>query len=255
MKGDFARMSFDPALHYSQVFQQQGRVLLEADWNEQGRIQLHLLRAFVRDLVGPCWAPGGGFALTTSSTDPNGNQKALPLTDWQLAPGHCYVDGVLCVNESPCSLAQQPQAPTPDYGVGDGKSGFENPPASFALWLDVWERHLCALEAPGIADLALDGIDTASRAQVVWQVRLLDQAHAQQRLDDVTAALNARTGSPGADAAAIRQQLAEVATVYGDSGFAAPGGDWNNVVGAGLLGVWVLALGFVLGRRPAQVNA
>ena len=221
MKGDFARMSFDPALHYSQVFQQQGRVLLEADWNEQGRIQLHLLRAFVRDLVGPCWAPGGGFALTTSSTDPNGNQKALPLTDWQLAPGHCYVDGVLCVNESPCSLAQQPQAPTPDYGVGDGKSGFENPPASFALWLDVWERHLCALEAPGIADLALDGIDTASRAQVVWQVRLLDQAHAQQRLDDVTAALNARTGSPGADAAAIRQQLAEVAKLRGSLGGAA----------------------------------
>lgn len=45
------------------------------------------------------------------------------------------------------------------------------------------------------------------------------------------------------------EQLAELATVYGKSGFAAPGGEWNNVVGAGLLGVWVVALGFVLGRR------
>jgi len=47
------------------------------------------------------------------------------------------------------------------------------------------------------------------------------------------------------------EQLAEVATVYGDSGFAAPGGDWNNALGAGLLGIWILALGLVLGRRPA----
>ena len=44
MKGDFARVTFDPSRHYSQVFQQQGRVLLEADWNEQAHIQLHLLR-------------------------------------------------------------------------------------------------------------------------------------------------------------------------------------------------------------------
>lgn len=215
MKGDFARVSFDPTLHYSHVFQQQGRVLLEADWNEQAQIQLHLLHTLVRDLVGPCWAVGGGFAITGSTTNADGSSKPLPLTDWQLAPGHFYVDGILCVNEAACTLAQQPSAPTPDYGVADGKSGFENPPAGFALWLDVWERHLCALEAPGIADVALDGIDTATRAQVVWQLRLLDQPRAQQQLDDVTSALKTRQQAAGnpADAAAIKQQLAEVATL------------------------------------------
>ena len=215
MKGDFARVSFDPTLHYSQVFQQQGRVLLEADWNEQAHIQLHLLRTLARDLVGPCWAAGTGFAITSSTTNADGSSKPLPLTDWQLAPGHFYVDGILCVNETACTLAQQPHAPTFDYGVSDGKSGFENPPAGFALWLDVWERHLCAVEAPGIADLALDGVDTASRAQVVWQLRLLDQPRAQQQLDDVTAALKTRqqaTDNP-TDAATIKQQLADVATL------------------------------------------
>jgi hypothetical protein len=45
------------------------------------------------------------------------------------------------------------------------------------------------------------------------------------------------------------EQLAEVATVYGHSGFMAPGGDWNNVVGASLLVIWVLGLGVALGRR------
>jgi hypothetical protein len=51
------------------------------------------------------------------------------------------------------------------------------------------------------------------------------------------------------------EQLAELATVYGDSGFAAPGGAWNNVLGAGLFGLWILILGFVLSRRPAQASA
>ncbi|MDW2982764.1 DUF6519 domain-containing protein [Rhodanobacter sp. KK11] len=215
MKGDFARVSFDPTLHYSQVFQQQGRVLLEADWNEQAQIQLHLLRTLVRDLVGPCWAAGSGFAIASSTTNADGSNKPLPLTDWQLAPGHFYVDGILCVNETACTLAQQPHAPTPDYGVADGKSGFENPPKGYALWLDVWERHLCALEAPGIADAALDGVDTATRAQVVWQLRLLDQPRAQQQLDEVTTALKTRQQAADnpADAAAIKQQLAEVATL------------------------------------------
>src|SRR6185312_9910023 len=187
MKGDFARVTFDPTRHYSQVFQQQGRVLLEADWNEQGRIQLHLLRTLIRDLLGPCWAAGTGFALTRSTTDPNGTVK-------------------------PFTLAAQPYRPTPDYGVGTTTNGFENPPASYALYLDAWERHLSAVESPAIGDVALNGVDTCSRAQVVWQLRMLDQAQATQQLDGITAALNVRMqASTDATAqAAIKQQLVDV---------------------------------------------
>ena len=150
MKGDFARVTFDPSQHYSQVFQQQGRVLLEADWNEQAHIQLHLLRTLIHDLVGPCWAAGSGFGITSATTNADGSAKPLPLTDWQLAPGHFYVDGILCVNEAACTLATQPQAPTPDYGVADGSSGFENLSPGYTLWLDVWERHLSAVESPAL---------------------------------------------------------------------------------------------------------
>ena len=39
MKGDFTRDLFDPTKHYSGVLMQQGRVQLDADWNEQGSIQ------------------------------------------------------------------------------------------------------------------------------------------------------------------------------------------------------------------------
>ena len=39
MKGDFTRDLFDPTKHYSGVLMQQGRVQLDADWNEQDSIQ------------------------------------------------------------------------------------------------------------------------------------------------------------------------------------------------------------------------
>jgi hypothetical protein len=45
------------------------------------------------------------------------------------------------------------------------------------------------------------------------------------------------------------EQLAETATIFGTSGFAAPGGDWNNMLGAGLFMVWIVALGLGLRKR------
>jgi hypothetical protein len=213
MKGDFARMTFDPALHYSQVLQQQGRVLLEADWNEQSAIQLHLLRALAVDLVGPCWAAGSGFRIT--GTDNTG--KILPLPEWQLSAGHFYVDGILCENETTCTLAEQPYRPTPDYGVADGKTGFENAKGPYALWLDVWERHLSWVEAPAIADAALNGVDTCSRAQVVWQLRLLTEDRAQQALQAVLEALQRRHDALDADSDEA-QQLAALIQALEKSG-------------------------------------
>lgn len=213
MKGDFARVTFDPTRHYSQVFQQQGRVLLEADWNEQGQIQQQLLRTLVQDLIGPCWAAGDGFSLGISETDANGEVKPRLLADWQLAAGHFYVDGILCVNEAACSLVDQPYRPTPDYGVADGKTGFEKtPPNGFALWLDVWERHLSSIEAPAIADVALDGVDTASRAQVVWQLRLLEGTGAAKQLGDIETALKVRqkASTSAEETARIEQQIADL---------------------------------------------
>ena len=43
MKGDFTRDTFDRTKHYSRVLMQQGRVTLDADWNEQTAILLHYL--------------------------------------------------------------------------------------------------------------------------------------------------------------------------------------------------------------------
>jgi Family of unknown function (DUF6519) len=208
MKGDFARVTFDPTLHYSQVLHQQGRVLLEADWNEQGAIQLYLLRTLISDLVGACWAAGEGFMITKSGAG---------LEDWTLSPGHFYVDGLLCVNGRACTLEEQPYRQTPDDGW-DGTSAFDDVSGPCWLWLDAWERHLSCVEAPSINDSALGGIDTASRAQVVWQVRSLQQdavdALIQEargvsgpRDDASDAEIDAYLGNPSNDCEYVRRVL------------------------------------------------
>ena len=211
MKGDFARVTFDRTRHYSQVLQQQGRVLLEADWNEQGALMLHALRALTVDLMGPCWAAGDGFRIDAS--DPKNPGKTVPTPDWRLSRGRFYVDGIACENDRPCTLAAQPYAPTPDYDPGSAKSGFEQLDAPYALWLDVWERHLGAVEEPALLDSALGGIDTASRAQVVWQVRAWTEERAKAWLLDLEAAIKARADAAdpqSAEAAQLGKVGAEI---------------------------------------------
>ena len=41
MQGDFTRDTFDVRHHYTRVLMQQGRVQLDADWNEQTAIRTH----------------------------------------------------------------------------------------------------------------------------------------------------------------------------------------------------------------------
>ena len=43
----------------------------------------------------------------------------------------------------------------------------------YFAYLDVWRRHITALEDPEIRESALGGPDTATRAKTVWQVKLL----------------------------------------------------------------------------------
>ena len=208
MKGDFARFTFDPARHYNRVLQQQGRVSLDADWNEQGSIQLRLLRALAMDLAGPAWAAGDGFNMRPKGA------ATLPGKpgDWQLSAGHFYVDGMLCENNRDhTTLSSQPYSPTPDDSADRGKSGSDSRRTPFVLWLDVWERHVSLVEAAGIIDVALDGADTATRGQTIWQLRLFDAVRAGEWLDDTLTALHTRrlAGRAGDDAAVLDRQIAD----------------------------------------------
>src|SRR2546426_3407298 len=74
-KGDFTRDSFafDPLRlrQFSRVLMQQGRVQLDADWNEQTDLLLYALRELITHLVGPHW----GMFDFKIKVDPQGNAR------------------------------------------------------------------------------------------------------------------------------------------------------------------------------------
>ena len=94
MKFDATRPSFRPLKHFSRVLSQQGRVMLDADCNEQTAILTSLLRGLAADIIGQHGGPDDGFTLGPVATD------APVPDDLQISPGRYYVDGILCVLEA-----------------------------------------------------------------------------------------------------------------------------------------------------------
>jgi hypothetical protein len=92
MKGDFTRSTFRPEKHYHDVLMQQGRVQLDADWNEELAIGAHLDEITRLDVIGDCGTPkrGAGFGIGVA---PGG-------TDLTISWGRMYVGGLLCELES-----------------------------------------------------------------------------------------------------------------------------------------------------------
>lgn len=174
MKGDFTRFTFRPDKQYSSVRLQQGRVQLDADWNEQVDIHAYQLQTAQTAFFGDNGAPKAqaGFKVGYDS------QRGLTLS-----PGRFFVAGLLC------ELA--PSADVPTLGTTYGTQPFlpGAPPlsgltnGSYMVYLDVWTRHVTALEDPQLREVALSGPDTTTRTQTVWQVRLLKLEQALALLD------------------------------------------------------------------------
>ena len=53
----------------------------------------------------------------------------------------------------------------------------------------------------------------------------------------------------------VLEQAVETITIFGKSGFIAPGGDMNFQLGAGLLFVWLIALGVATSKGRADTPA
>jgi hypothetical protein len=161
MKGDFSRQTFAAVKHYAKVLMQQGRVQVDADWNEQQSIIEHRLTQEAKDVVGASGAPqkNAGFQITTA------DGKALAITH-----GHYYVDGILCENDSDIGYLNQPDVPNAQDVIAQLTAAQAT---SAIIYLDVWHRHVTALDDPLIRETALGGPDTATRVRTVWQVKTL----------------------------------------------------------------------------------
>lgn len=241
MKADFTRDTFDPIKNFTRVLMQQGRVQIDADWNEQTAILLHYLRALATDVIGHAGGPVNncGFGLLADPAFPE---------DFRITPGRYYVDGFLCELETSLLPVSQPAGRAPQElllsapvldGVAFAKPVAERPAyvevvssagaivaqivdfdletriltlsrdvsqvlkgqtpslrrvvtyrsqpdyrapdedkleanKTYMAYLDVWERHVTCLEDDSLREVALNGVDTATRARLVWQLKIAE---------------------------------------------------------------------------------
>jgi len=155
MKGDFSRRTYDPRKHYSAVLQEQGRLLTDADLEEEHRILSGAHERGAADLIGGCGGPIGaaGFAVTS----PDGFRLAL-------SDGRYYSAGALVLNEETADYLDQPDRFAEDIV-------WPPPPGRYAIVLDVWRRLITALDDPSIREVALGGPTTSVREKTIWQAR------------------------------------------------------------------------------------
>jgi hypothetical protein len=95
MKADLTRNTFHPFKNFTRVLMQQGRVQIDADWNEQAAILTRYLRSLAADIIGPQGGPQEdlGFAISPLTVTPKVG------TDFAISAGDYYVDGILCAND------------------------------------------------------------------------------------------------------------------------------------------------------------
>jgi hypothetical protein len=174
MAADLSRVRLNPLLDYAGVELKQGAVLLDADANELVAIIDRRLRALASDTLG---------RATVSATTPLAFKVTVAAGQLAIAPGRLYVDGLLAEHHgaanpaqrrfdpllaepaftAPIDYLQQPYLPAPPPLPTAGRH---------LVYLDVWDRDVTHLEQPALVESAV-AVETSSRRQTVWQVRVL----------------------------------------------------------------------------------
>ena len=183
MGADVSRVRFDPLRDFAGVVLQQGRLLLDGDFNEYVALLDRRLRAETCDLTSFGPDPNHAGVAWVPRQTPSGFKVVASGNALTIGRGRMYVDGLLAENHglpktSPTGFDpllgeatgtadlpydQQPYWPTPDPLPSGGPH---------LAYLDVWQREVTYLEDPDLVEIAV-GVDTTSRAQTAWQVRLL----------------------------------------------------------------------------------
>ncbi|TBW39870.1 hypothetical protein E0E54_01520 [Azotobacter chroococcum] len=186
MSFDCSRFSFRPWNDFLGVVMQQGRVQLDADWNEWVAELARRLQAGSLDTFGPAVVP---------RETPNGFRIAVQRQGLAIGPGRIYVDGLLAENHSTGQIKwdrrlaeeagtgftlffEQPYLPFNDEDLPpqDVGSVFNRPSLAggpYLVYVDVWQREVTYLQSRELVEKAV-GVDTTGRLQTVWQVKLLE---------------------------------------------------------------------------------
>jgi len=174
MGADISRIRSNPLLDFAGVELKQGGVVLDADVNELVAAIDRRLRAAASDILG---------RSTVSQTTPDAFKITAVGSSLRIGKGRLYVDGLLAENHGdPAkpifdSLMAEPAFAGPvDYAAQPYLPAAPALPTAgrHLVYLDVWQREVTHLERPDLVEIAV-GVESSSRIQTVWQVRVLGE--------------------------------------------------------------------------------
>jgi hypothetical protein len=175
MSGDYSRLGSRRWPIYDGTLLQQGRPLTDRDWNDLVAQLNRRDQAAVLDGSGPLMrsvAAPGAFKVTFDAT----------ALDLEIAPGRIYVDGLLAENFGTGDLAWD-SVLAEEHGLEPvaykHQKWMPNPPdlpasgGPYLVYLDVWRREVTHNQDGDIVEKAI-GVDSTSRLQTVWQLKVFD---------------------------------------------------------------------------------
>ncbi len=170
MKGDFSRWSFDKTNNFNGVLHQQGRVLLDSDWNAGTRINNAWHDQAGHDIIGtgsaaiPADTPDG-FKVVFADYD--AAEKKTVIT---LKPGRAWVDGMLVYLGEKGRKEDITRIAT----YLDSLSSRARRPDREAVILEIWREAINGFQMKEqLIEVALGGPDTTERIQTQAAFRLL----------------------------------------------------------------------------------
>ena len=180
MRGDFSAWNKDRAHNFRGVLHQQGRVLLDRDWNAQTEIVGEWQETAARD------AFGAGVAAIPSDEPLSFKVTKAEIIAGEvklsLNKGHVWADGLLALlvrdDEPPALPAGVDAIRTARY-FGPPIQAVPLPTASPAVGdrdaviLETWLEELSAFQDPSLLiEPALGGVDTTERVRTAFRFRL-----------------------------------------------------------------------------------
>jgi uncharacterized protein DUF6519 len=179
---DISRFLFQPAKHYSSVRMQQGRVILDSDWNESERIDDEEARRTLVDMICSKGTSNQGFRVDNVRDAEVEPPLADPVAtyDFDFENGSFYIGGLRFeseTNESPETYLGQIDwlqidalaANLPVRPVNIPRGGVRRD----LVYLRGWEQCVTSIEDSELRERALGGPDTSVRIRRMRRVEVL----------------------------------------------------------------------------------
>lgn len=186
MKAQLSRDSHRRTKDYSGVYQQQGRMLTDADWNEL----VDIIKCRQQKALGMTVDSGvprddGVLLITETRSGPDEVIRDVTIKA-ELQWGTVVVDGIVGEVRGGENAGDNfdytkqrffqkaPSLPGAGRPLPGRASIIMRPLADYTLYADVWERLVVSIQDDGLRDPALHGADTCVRTQVMAQIKYCD---------------------------------------------------------------------------------